>query len=37
MEWLTTDIGDNGIAATPAEAEARAVPDFEGTSIRSCP
>lgn len=37
MEWLTTDIGENGIAATPAEAEARAVPDFEGTSIRSCP
>lgn len=37
MEWLITDIGDNGIAATPAEAEARAVPDFEGTSIRSCP
>lgn len=37
MEWLITDIGDNGIAATPAEAEARAVPEFQGTSIRSCP
>lgn len=37
MEWLIADIGDNGIAATPAEAEARAVPEFQGTSIRSCP
>jgi len=37
MEWLIDDIAENGPAATVAEAEARAVPDFEGTSIRSCP
>lgn len=37
MEWLISDIGDNGVAATPAEAEARAAPEFQGTSIRSCP
>ena len=37
MEWLISDIGENGVAATPAEAEARTVPEFQGTSIRSCP
>lgn len=37
MEWLIEDIAENGVAATPAEAEQRAVPDFEGTSQRSCP
>lgn len=37
MERLISDIGENGVAATPAEAEARSVPDFQGTSIRSCP
>ncbi|HSM45104.1 MAG TPA: DUF305 domain-containing protein [Acidimicrobiia bacterium] len=37
MEWLISDIGDNGVAATPAEAEARPVPESQGSSIRSCP
>jgi hypothetical protein len=37
MEWLITDIDENGPAATAAEAEQRPVPDFEGTSVRSCP
>lgn len=37
MEWLISDIEANGKASTAAEAEARPVPDFEGTSIRSCP
>ncbi len=37
MEWLITDIKENGSASTPAEAEQRPVPEFEGTSIRSCP
>lgn len=29
MNWLLADIAANGIASTPAEAEARPVPDFE--------
>ncbi len=37
MEWLIQDIAENGYAATPAAAQQRAVPDFEGTSNRSCP
>jgi hypothetical protein len=37
MEWLIDDIDQNGTAATPAEAEQRPVPEFEGTSTRSCP
>ncbi len=37
MEWLINDISENGNAGTAAEAEARAVPDFEGTSKRACP
>jgi uncharacterized protein (DUF305 family) len=37
MDWLIEDIDRNGIAATTAEAEARAVPDFDGTALRSCP
>ncbi|MEL6468799.1 MAG: DUF305 domain-containing protein [Cyanobacteria bacterium J06623_4] len=28
MEWLISDIRENGIVATPAEAEARPLPDF---------
>ncbi|MDQ8180520.1 DUF305 domain-containing protein [Pelagicoccus sp. SDUM812005] len=32
MEWLIADIAENGIAASAAEAEARPVPKFEGTS-----
>ena len=30
MEWLIEDIERNGPATTPAEADARPVPDFEG-------
>ena len=37
MEWLINDINENGTAGTAAEAEARALPEFEGTSKRSCP
>lgn len=37
MDWLIEDIERNGIAATAAEADARPVPDFEGTALRSCP
>lgn len=37
MEWLIDDIGRNGAAATSAAAADRPVPDFEGTSTRSCP
>ncbi len=31
MEWLIDDIEENGVAATPEEADARPVPTFEGT------
>lgn len=31
MEWLIKDIRSNGIAETPEEAKARAVPEFSGT------
>lgn len=31
MNWLLEDIAENGKATTQAEAEARPVPDFEGT------
>ena len=31
MEWLIADIRANGVAETPAEAQARPVPDFAGT------
>lgn len=37
MDWLIDDIERNGIAATAAEVDARPVPDFEGTALRSCP
>jgi len=36
MGWLIDDIGENGVAATASEAEERPVPDFTGTSIRTC-
>lgn len=36
MDWLIADIDANGPAETAEEAAARPVPDFEGTSIRSC-
>ncbi|WP_233404121.1 DUF305 domain-containing protein [Actinotalea solisilvae] len=37
MDWLIQDIERNGIATSPADADSRAVPDFEGTALRSCP
>jgi hypothetical protein len=37
MEWLIDDIDRNGVAATAAQAETRPVPDFHGSSIRTCP
>ena len=37
MEWLIEDIRENGIATTPEEAEARAVPSYEEAPQRQCP
>jgi hypothetical protein len=37
MDWLIEDIEENGVAATPEEAEARAVPDYEVAAERQCP
>ncbi|PRZ08358.1 protein of unknown function (DUF305) [Isoptericola sp. CG 20/1183] len=37
MNWLIEDIERNGLALTPEEAEARAVPTFPGTALRDCP
>ncbi|MEX2624244.1 MAG: DUF305 domain-containing protein [Acidimicrobiia bacterium] len=37
MEWLIDDITQNGPAATSDEAAQRPVPEFEGSSARSCP
>ncbi len=36
MDWLISDIEENGPAASVAEAEARPIPEFEGTSARRC-
>lgn len=36
MEWLIEDIARNGVAETLSEAQERPVPDFEGSSERSC-
>ncbi len=36
MDWLIKDIGRHGAATTPPEAEARPVPEFVGTSRRTC-
>lgn len=36
MGWLIDDIAKNGPAETETEAASRPVPDFSGTSIRSC-
>jgi len=36
MDWLIDDINENG-AATPAEAEERAVPVFDVSADRECP
>ncbi|CAN5727335.1 hypothetical protein BH23GEM11_BH23GEM11_04400 [soil metagenome] len=37
MEWLINDIQQHGIAATPEEAAARPIPDFEVAADRRCP
>ncbi|NYG55310.1 DUF305 domain-containing protein [Nocardioides perillae] len=37
MDWLIQDIAENGEADTPAEAEARPVPDFDRPAERQCP
>ncbi len=37
MDWLIADIAENGLARTPAEAESRPVPAFQGTATRTCP
>jgi len=36
MEWLITDIDENGPAETTEEAGARPVPEFTGTATRDC-
>lgn len=36
MDWLIDDIANNGPADSVEEAEARPVPDFTGSSIRTC-
>ncbi len=36
MEWLITDIAENGPAETREEAETRPVPEFTGTATRDC-
>lgn len=36
MDWLIEEIGRHGIAATADAAEARPVPEFVGTSQRTC-
>jgi cytochrome c oxidase subunit IV len=37
MDWLIDDIAQNGPAATPEEADARQVPDFDRPAARQCP
>jgi hypothetical protein len=37
MDWLIADIGENGYAATAAEADQRPIPEFQGTATRTCP
>ena len=37
MEWLIQDIEENGEAETVEEAQARPVPEFEGSALRDCP
>lgn len=36
MQWLIKDIGENGYATTADQAEARPVPEFEGSALRDC-
>ena len=37
MEWLIEDINQNGAASSAAQAEQRPLPEFEGSSSRTCP
>ncbi|MEZ4501075.1 MAG: DUF305 domain-containing protein [Dehalococcoidia bacterium] len=37
MSWLIDDIDENGVAETTSEADQRPVPNFDGTSNRTCP
>lgn len=37
MNWLIDDIAANGPATTPTDAQARPIPDFTGSSLRTCP
>ena len=37
MEWLIQDIEENGEAETVEDAQARPVPEFEGSALRDCP
>ena len=36
MDWLISDIAQNGAADTPEEAEARPVPNFQESADRQC-
>ena len=36
MGWLIADIEQNGVASSTAEAESRPMPEFQGSSLRSC-
>jgi hypothetical protein len=36
MEWLIEDIRENGEAETLEEAQARPVPEFDGSALRDC-
>ncbi len=36
MDWLIADIFDNGPAESAEEAEARPIPEFDGSSDRTC-
>lgn len=36
MEWLINDINENGTADSASAAEARPIPEFAGSSKRSC-
>lgn len=37
MDWLISDIGENGYAETAADADQRPIPEFGGTATRTCP
>lgn len=37
MDWLINDIKENGVAATPEEAQSRPVPEFDRPAERQCP